>query len=96
MSRLGNILNAMIGLGYKETEQTVSGTMTQYGASAPLSSFYYIQATRPSDVPANAVPEIRTTTKLAWIAPMSGGSLRLLSIGSGTITATIVWRYRVS
>lgn len=98
MSRLNDILDAAIDLGFKTYDQNVSGTMTPVGSSAPLSSFVYIAVTRPADVPADALAIVKSTNRQCWLQVISGGSLRLLSFlsSSTTITATITWLYRVS
>lgn len=98
MSRLYDIVDATIDLGYKEYDQSVSGTMTAVGSSAPLSSFVYIAVTRPAAVPATALAIVKSTNRQCWPIVMSGGSLRLMSFvsSSTTITATVTWLYRVS
>lgn len=96
MSRLYNILNALAGLGYKETTQTVTANLSAVSSAAPLSSFGYIEISRPSGVPANAIAELQSTNGWGWLVKMSGTGYRFLAMAnSGSRTFTVVWRYRI-
>ena len=94
MRRDYNIIDDIAKRSYKEVVQTVTGTMARLN-----DQFSYMDVPRPSDIPSNAVAELRETDGWGWLVKMGGSTsgLRFLSPGQQTSARTlkVVWRYPI-
>lgn len=100
MNRLYDILDALIGIGYKSYDQPLTVNLINYSSTWTNPSWGYRNISRPAEVPTGAWPELIKGAG-AFLVPLDNEATpyRLMMPGGtagAAVNVTIRWHWRVS